>query len=57
MVDAGPHYVSHCIIWFLFFPNFSDMRVVEDSVVCDLGTLAEVAVSTEQKTPNSEMTS
>lgn len=33
------------------------MRVVEDSVVCDLGTLAEVAVSTEQKTPNSEMTS
>ncbi|XP_073982436.1 uncharacterized protein [Rhodnius prolixus] len=37
--------------------TFKDMRVVEDSVVCDLGTLAEVAVSTEQKTPNSEMTS
>lgn len=37
--------------------TFKDMRVVEDSVVCDLGTLAEVAVSTEQKAPKSKVTS
>ncbi|KAK9512468.1 hypothetical protein O3M35_000897 [Rhynocoris fuscipes] len=29
--------------------TFKDTRVVEDSVVCDLGTLADVAVCSEQK--------